>query len=104
MAPSSELPPDLPAPPLWDEHTDKLEDMLSAVGFDSGDLVDAPAPALAMSGTRSNRRFTALTNRLVEVMPKAESAIWEGCSHLAPPHRVAPHQLSDRLTSLWNLG
>ncbi len=104
LAPSSELPPGLPAPPLWDEHTDKLENMLAAVGFDSADLSNATAPALVMSGARSNRRFTALTNRLVEVMPQAESVIWDGCSHLAPPHRVAPHQLSDRLTNLWSLG
>jgi len=104
MAPSSELPPDLPAPPPWDEHTDKLEDMLAAVGFDSADLADATAPALAMSGARSNRRFTALANRLVEVMPQAESVSWEGCSHLAPPHRVAPRQLGDLLTHLWRRG
>ena len=104
MAPSSALPLDLPAPPRWDEHTDKLENMLATVGFDSDDLADATAPALVMSGARSNQRFTALTNRLVEVMPQAESVIWDGCSHLAPPHRVAPHQLSDRLTSLWSLG
>ena len=104
MAPSSELPPDLPTSPPWDEHTDKLENMLAAVRFNSADLVDVTAPALVMSGAQSNGRFTALTDRLVEVMPQAESVSWEGCSHLAPPHRVAPRQLSDLLTHLWRRG
>jgi len=103
MAPSQSIPPQLPAPPLWDEHTDKLEDMLAAVGFTSADLAAVTQPALLMSGALSNPRFAAQTDRLGDVLTRARSVLFDGCSHLAPAHRVAQRQLTEALSDMWSL-
>lgn len=101
MATAECLPP-LGAAPLWDEHTDKLEDMLAQTGFTSGDLAALSQPVLSMSGALSNLRFTALTKRLLEVVPRATPAVFDSCSHLAPPHRIAQQELADELSRLWS--
>ncbi|TCO15646.1 pimeloyl-ACP methyl ester carboxylesterase [Kribbella steppae] len=104
MAPGQAVPSNLPAPPIWDARTDRLEDVLADVGFLSADLAGVTQPALISSGALSNPRFARLAERLVDVLPHAESVLFEGCSHLAPPHRVARHQFADELIKLWGRG
>lgn len=104
MAPGQRLPSQLPPAPIWDEHTEKLEDMLAAVGFHSADLARVTQPVLIMSGALSNPRFVELAERLVDVLPQPQSVLFQSCSHLVPPHRVAQHQLTDELTKLWSRG
>jgi pimeloyl-ACP methyl ester carboxylesterase len=94
-------PPSLPPPPIWNGRMDKLEDMLAAVGFLSSDLARISQPTLVLSGGRSNARFLRLAERMVEVMPRAESVTFPRCSHLAPPHRDDPRQLREVLTDFW---
>lgn len=83
MMPGEDLPSELGPPPLWSLDADRLED------------------TLAMSGALSHPRFVVLAERLVDVMPYTSSVTFPGCSHLSPPHRVAPGQLQHELRRLW---
>ena len=102
MASPEDLPSTLGPPPIWDSLTDKLEDMLARVGFDSADLSRITQPTLVLSGTRSSPRFSAVANRLVQVIPEATAELMSGCSHLDPPHRSAADRLAQRLLKLWD--
>lgn len=102
MAAGEEVPAELGPPPLWDTKTDRLEDLLARIGFESGDLSDLTQPTLIISGAQSNRRFHQLAERLVEVLPNASSTTLPHCSHLRPPHRAAPDQLEEQLKMLWS--
>lgn len=101
MGASRSAPSGLAAPPMWDARTDKLEDLLAQVGFTSSDLAIITAPVLVISGALSNPRFIRVAERLLDVLPAATSVTFDGCSHLAPPHRAAPDQLEQELTRLW---
>lgn len=98
------LPPGLGPAPSWDERSDALEDMLDRTGFVSRDLVEISCPTLILSGALSSERFQAAAERLTEVIRGARAVTLAGCSHLAPPHRVAPDRLTAELTGLWGLG
>lgn len=101
MMPGEDLPSELGPLPLWSRDADRLEDTLAMTGFTSSDLGDVMQPTLAMSGALSHPRFAMLAERLVDVMPHASSVTFPGCSHLSPPHRVAPGPLQHELRHLW---
>lgn len=102
MARGETVPFELGAPAPRDAKTDKLEDLLASVGFDSNALNTLNQPALIMTGSRSDPRFYRLADRLVEVVPYATSTTLSSCSHLSPPHRTCPHQLEQLLIRLWS--
>jgi pimeloyl-ACP methyl ester carboxylesterase len=102
MAAGEEVPAELGPPPLWDTKTERLENLLAKIGFESGDLSDLTQPTLIISGAQSCRRFHELAERLVDVLPNATSITLPLCSHLRPPHRAAPDQFEEQLKLLWN--
>jgi pimeloyl-ACP methyl ester carboxylesterase len=89
-----------PAAP-WDALTDKLEDLLARVGFNSESLSRITQPTLVLSGAQSNPRFSDLADRLVQVMPHATAKLIPDCSHLDPPQRSATDQLARELLQFW---
>ncbi|MBO0813487.1 MAG: alpha/beta hydrolase [Microlunatus sp.] len=100
MGDAEKLPAHLrPAQP-WDALSDKLEDMLAGVGFDSVELGRIGQPTLIMSGGRSAARFAAVADRLVQVMPNVKAELMPDCSHLDLPHRSTPDQLRQTLFRL----
>ena len=101
MKPGENLPADLGPPPPWSPAFDRLQDVLETPGFASSDLDVVTQSTLAMSGALSHPRFVRLAERLVNVMPHARSTSFTGCSHLSPPHRVAPEPLRQQLRRLW---
>jgi pimeloyl-ACP methyl ester carboxylesterase len=101
MMGDDDLPPFLPAPAVWTSRTDRLEDMLAAVGFVSADLARISQPTTVLAGGLGHVRFRRLAERMVEVMPHATVVTFPGCSHLAPPHRQDPGRLADVLTRAW---
>ena len=58
----------------------------------------------ACSGSGPGPRCRGGSERLVDLLPHAQSVLFDGCRHLAPPHRVAQLQLADELTKLWGRG
>ena len=95
-------PPTLPDPAVWTARMDALENMLAATGLQSADLAGIAQPTLVLSGGRSHVRFAKLAERMVQVMPHAESITFAQCSHLAPPHREDPLRLRDILIRHWD--
>jgi pimeloyl-ACP methyl ester carboxylesterase len=101
MMGDDDLPPFLPAPPVWTSRTDRLEDLLAAVGFVSADLARISQPTTVLTGGLGHVRFRRLAERMVEVIPQAKAVTFPRCSHLAPPHREDPVRLADVLTRAW---
>jgi pimeloyl-ACP methyl ester carboxylesterase len=101
MMGGDELPPSLPAAPPWSGRMDRLEDLLAAVGFVSADLGQLTVPVTVLTAGLGHVRFRRLADRLVEVVPHAETVDFPHCSHLAPPHRQDPGRLADVLARAW---
>jgi hypothetical protein len=95
------LPSWLGPPPPWNARTDRLEDMLAQVGFDSSDLASITRPVLALTCGLSHPRFRHLAERLAAVIPGAETLTFPGCSHLSPPQRTDPAGLAAVLGGFW---
>jgi pimeloyl-ACP methyl ester carboxylesterase len=102
MASPDEM-PSTPTPSAsWDAMTDKLEDLLAQIGFDSDELSGVTQPTLVLTGARSDPRFSELAVRLAQVMPNVTARLLSDCSHLDPPQRSAADRLARELLAFWD--
>jgi pimeloyl-ACP methyl ester carboxylesterase len=96
-------PPPARYPPLWDAQDNMLlEVMLERTGFVSGDLANLGQPTLIIVGGQSHPRFQHLAERMVEVMPNAETVVFPALNHFSPPHREEPDRFEGVLLDFWS--
>ncbi len=104
MAPGVAPPPFGPPPDWMRSRPAALRAMMRAFkcsDFQVRELSTFTGPVYLALGSDSSPRYAAMRDRLCAVVPQCTSEVYEGTSHMHPPHLAEPARYARAVEGLW---